>query len=284
MGSFHKNRGTLEGYRVDSECGPIVSVDWLMDRLGATSGLKIVDARPVDSYRAGHIPGALSSDQNVLQLPDSRPEVVAQFQHEAEAEIRRLGIEPGDRVIFYEDYSGASAARGVWLLDYIGFGGGAMLDGGLIAWHAAGGDLSRDLPTVQPTATRIQPDDAVLALAGEILDGISGSDPTILVLDTRNVIENRAGTIPTATHIDWTNHLDAEGRFRSLEEIADMYRDAGFSPDRPEPIVTFCGSGYRAAHTYVVLKALGYPSIKNYVPSWGEWGHRADLPVERRRR
>lgn len=266
---------------MDTERGPIVSVDWLLERLGKTPGLKVVDVRPADAYRAAHIPGALNSDQNMLRIPDSRPEVVAQFQRLAEIEIRRLGIEPGDRVIFYEDYSGSSAARGVWLLDYLGLGGGAMLDGGLMAWHIAGGDLTRDIPAVQPSETRIHPDESVLALAGELLEGIAVPNPALRILDTRNVMENRGGTIPTAMHLDWMSHLDSEGRFLPLDEIRDIYRDAGLSPDESETVVTFCGSGYRAAHAYVVLKALGFPTVKNYVSSWGEWGRRADLPVAR---
>jgi thiosulfate/3-mercaptopyruvate sulfurtransferase len=266
---------------VDTKRGPIVSVAWLMAELDRTPNVKIIDARPEQAYRQFHISGALSWDQNLLRIPDSRPESVAHFHRQAEAEIQRLGIVPEDRVVFYEDYSGSSAARGVWALDYLGLGGGAMLDGGLAAWHAAGGELTRVQSEVEPSRTTIHPDDSVLALAGEIRAGIEAETPSIRVLDSRNAMEHRAGTIPTATLLDWADHLDAEGRLRPLDELATLYRDAGFDPESPEPIVTFCGSGFRAAHSYLVLKALGYPSVKNYVPSWGEWGRRPDLPIER---
>ena len=45
-------------------------------------------------------------------------------------------------------------------------------------------------------------------------------------------------------------------------------------------VVTYCASGYRAARTYVVLRALGYPGVRNYAASWNEWGWHADLPVD----
>lgn len=261
--------------------GPIVSVEWLIDRLGRTPGLKVIDARAEQSYLQSHLPGAINSNQNALRIPDSRLETVARYTHLAKTEIHRLGIESGDRVIFYEDGGGALAARGVWLLDYLGLGGGAMLDGGLNAWHAAGGELTREMVDVDPSRTELDTDPTVLALADAILVGISGAEPSIRVLDTRGKLEHHMGTIPTAVHLDWANHLDIEGRLRPLDEITALYRDAGFDPLAPEPIVTFCGSGYRAAHSYLVLKAIGYPSVMNYVPSWGEWGRRPDLPVER---
>ncbi len=45
-------------------------------------------------------------------------------------------------------------------------------------------------------------------------------------------------------------------------------------------MVTFCASGYRAAHAYVALRALGVPAM-NYAPSWNEWSRRGDLPIVR---
>ena len=45
-------------------------------------------------------------------------------------------------------------------------------------------------------------------------------------------------------------------------------------------MVTYCASGYRAARTYDVLRALGYPRVRNYAASWNEWGWHADLPVD----
>jgi 3-mercaptopyruvate sulfurtransferase SseA len=60
-----------------------------------------------------------------------------------------------------------------------------------------------------------------------------------------------------------------------------MYAESGLTAS--EPVATYCAGGFRAANTYVVLKALGYTEPKNYAPSWGEWGQRPDTPVERHR-
>src|SRR5215213_46228 len=99
--------------------GLIVSVEWLLGAIGKP-GVKVVDARTAEQYARGHIPGALHSDQNLLRMPDSSDSTISRFYEIATAEVRRLGIERADRVVFYEDFSGASAARGVWMMDFLG--------------------------------------------------------------------------------------------------------------------------------------------------------------------
>ena len=31
--------------------------------------------------------------------------------------------------------------------------------------------------------------------------------------------------------------------------------------------------------TFLALKSLGYPRVRNYVGSWGEWGNRDDSKI-----
>ena len=57
-----------------------------------------------------------------------------------------------------------------------------------------------------------------------------------------------------------------------------MYARAGVTPDKE--VVTYCQGGYRAAHSYLALRLLGYPRVRNYIGSWKEWGDRVDLPIE----
>ena len=65
----------------------------------------------------------------------------------------------------------------------------------------------------------------------------------------------------------------------SREGLREMTEhDAGVTPDRE--VVTYCQGGYRAAHSYLALRLIGYPRIRNYVGSWKEWGDRLDLPIE----
>jgi thiosulfate/3-mercaptopyruvate sulfurtransferase len=57
-----------------------------------------------------------------------------------------------------------------------------------------------------------------------------------------------------------------------------MYDAHNIPPDKEA--IPYCQGGYRAAHTYLALRLIGYPRVRNYLGSWGEWGNRLDLPIE----
>lgn len=257
--------------------GPIVSTGWLQRNVN-TVNIIVVDVRPDDAYREGHIPGAIQLDLSILRLSSSAPAVLHLWKKRLGETIRRAGITIEDRVIFYEDYSGTMVATGVWLMDAAGLGNGAVLDGGLNRWIREGGAISSEIVRPEESSTVIHPDDRVLATADDILADLGNGGSTRFV-DSRAPMEHRQGAIPGASNIDWTQHLDHEGAFRPLPELADLYGGAGL--DRNDPVVSYCAGGFRASHTYVALKALGYESVANYAPSWGEWGQRPDTPKHR---
>jgi len=258
--------------------GPIVAVDWLRERLGS-GGLVLIDARPQRAYVQGHIPGSLNSDIYALKLADSRPSTRDAWVERSLAELRRLGVRTGDRVVFYEDISGTTAARGVWMMDALGIGNAAILDGGWFAWRGSHGEVSTEPVTPgEPGDVAAAPDPSVSATADEILAALQDDPPSIRVLDTRAEEEWHGGTIPSAIHLEWSEALNPDGTFLPLDELRRRFRWEGLDLEDGRPVVTFCGSGYRAAHSYVALKALGVPTT-NYAPSWNEWARRGDLPI-----
>jgi thiosulfate/3-mercaptopyruvate sulfurtransferase len=187
-------------------------------------------------------------------------------------------------VVVYENNSGMRAARALWFLDYFGHPSARMLDGGMQAWKAAGFPPTTEATSSKGAAFKISERREVLATADDVLQSLDKKD--VSILDTRSRAEYvgaqiraaRGGAIPGAIHIEWTDNLGAGGKFKADAELKDMYSRAGITPDKE--VISYCQGGYRAAHSYVALRLIGFPKIRNYIGSWKEWGDRTDLPID----
>lgn len=261
----------------------IVTPEWLNAHLGDPN-VRVVDTRTAEKYAAGHIPGAVVVDVFALRCADTSPEGLQAWTALMEESFSAAGIAAGQTVVCYEDNSGSMSTRGVWALAYLGHDGARLLDGGLKAWQAAGYPLSTEPPQVARTTFRARPRPDELATYQDVLGRLN--DGATDVVDVRNAGEYagteirsaRGGRVPGAVHLDWVQNLDADGRLKSAAELEAMY--AGLGLDREREVITYCQGGYRAANTWLVLRMLGYPRVRNYLGSWGEWGNREGLPIE----
>jgi len=144
--------------------------------------------------------------------------------------------------------------------------------------------LTSEAPTPKPTEWTGTRDADILADWRAVKERLG--TPDAVIVDTRSddeycgiaVRAARGGAVPGAVHLEWTRNLGPDGTFKRPDELRAMYEHAGVTPDRE--VVTYCQGGYRAAHTYLALRLLGYPRVRNYIGSWREWGDRVDLPIE----
>jgi thiosulfate/3-mercaptopyruvate sulfurtransferase len=262
----------------------LVRPDDLAKEIGGQRPLLLLDLRPAEAFAAGHLPKAVHVDLFGLSIVDTDPAPLKAFFWMIEHVLASRGVSHDVPVVVYDDVSGIRAARAFWFLEYFGHPSVRLLDGGFNGWTRAGLPVTTDAQKpvgTEWTGTRV---DDRLASWRDVRDRLR--DAGVVILDTRsdgeycgtNVRAARGGAVPGAVHLEWTNNLDADGTFKSTGDLRKMYEKLGVTPDKE--VVTYCQGGYRAAHSYLALRLLGYPRIRNYVGSWKEWGDRTDLPIE----
>ena len=246
--------------------------------------LVVLDLRPPEAYSNGHIPGARSFDIFGISLIDTRPQPLDAFLWIIEHLIQAKGVNSDSTVVIYDDVAGMRSARLFWFLEFFGHPDVHVLNGGFNAWTAGRLPVTHEAAVPQPGNFKMKPRRDLLATAEDVLARLHS--PDAVLIDTRSVDEfsgkvvraKRGGRIPGAIHLEWTRNLDADGFFKTAEELQSMYSANHISADKDA--IPYCQGGYRAAHTYLALRLLGYPRVRTYLGSWGEWGNRVDLPIE----
>jgi thiosulfate/3-mercaptopyruvate sulfurtransferase len=173
-----------------------------------------------------------------ISLNDTSPKPLAAFMWMMQHLFEQRGVNLDKTVVFYEGISGMRAARGFWLLEYLGHTDAHVLDGGFNAWQAAGYPVTTEAPRVREVQFQPRVRES-LHISADDLHALLGTD-TLALLDTRtdeeylakNIRAARGGTIPGSVHLEWVHNLHADGTFKSAEELRAMYAAAGIHPDQ----------------------------------------------------
>ena len=245
--------------------------------------LLIIDTRPFSDYVNDHIPGAINLDFMNFHWLDTTKGGIILFNKQMKILINYLGIDSNSFVVFYDDNSGYSASRGVWLLHYFSHRDVYILDGGYNYWSKLNYPLEKKTNSNVVSEVEYKINKEVLADAEYIKKRLEKKTNDMVIIDCRSEMEysgtiaraSKKGHIPQAINIDWINNL-AEEKFKDLEKLDQLY--SFISKDKE--VITYCHGGYRAANTYLILKKLGYSDVKMYLGSWGEWGNIHEFPVE----
>lgn len=272
---------TKEHYKGYPNPAHIVSVDEATTLVGK-SAVVFVDTRNYWKYIKGHIPGAVNLELFAFHWVDTSARGLQAFANEMSMLLGSLGIDEETEVIFYQNNSGYDAARGVWLLEFLGNRKGRMLDGGLNLWKRRRMKLSTQDEEFAGKKFTARVDQSVASTLEEVERHVNRRDAT--VIDARNPGEYvgeyrralKLGHIPGSINIEWKRALRRDGTLKDARQLARLYGDI----PKDGRVVTYCQSGYRAAHTRLVLGLLGYSNVGNYPGSWYEWGNGESTSTE----
>jgi len=270
--------------------GLLVDTNFIKDNAGKP-GWVILDVRFPDEYGPGHIPGAVLLPGWISKLFIDDTKRAATVIPRLEREMGGMGIGIDSHVIVYGRASHTSwNAVMFWVLESMGCNSSLskckvhFYDGGIDRWQAEGGALEQAETKVKATTFKAVPGAGRGAIVDEVMDVVKDGKKAAIV-DVRKAAEYegldvqalRGGHIPKAVNIDYAGNFDPETfRMRPPEELKKLYKDI---PSNSR-VITYCGTGARAAYTYLVLRYLGYNNVAIYHDGWRVYGSNLNYPVE----
>jgi len=258
----------------------------IIESLNTQDNILIVDLSSPSTYVQYHIPGAVFL--NYEWIIHAEPPRMGLLPEKTQLEnvFSAIGISSDTHVIAYDDEGGGRACRFLWTLDCAGHKQFSLLNGGLHSWTNEGHEVSSKVQWPIPATFSYQHNEEPLADRQYILDHLNHSE--VVIFDARSAHEysgtkafaQRAGHIPGAINIEWTEAMDKSRhmRLKPDAELRDMLAAKGILPNKE--IITHCQTHHRSAHTYIMLKHLGFEKIKGYPGSWSDWGNDTTTPIE----
>jgi len=276
----------------------LTSVAWLAAHLHDPD---LVILQVGTSYKEGHIPGAQAAEMSQFAAPSApmpmtAPGAAAPLRLELPTDdqlrttLENFGISSRSRIVIAESEDYYSPSTRIYLtLAHAGFGPRtSLLDGGLLAWKAAGQPLTTDIPDVTRTTIGPLPTVAVTVDSAYVL--AHGHTPGTAILDVRSPAAwsgteavdpreqpQRFGHIPGARSLPleplWD---DTRSALRPAAELERIFADAGVKPG--DTVVAYCYVGQRATAVLFAAETLGHP-VRLYDGSMDEWA-KLKLPLE----
>lgn len=241
-----------------------------------------------EDYLAEHIPGAVFFDIDEIADDKAQTGHMLPPPEKFSSRMRKMGIGDGQRVVVYDRHGAFSAPRVWWTFRVMGAQDVSVLNGGLPKWKAEGRPLMMGEPV--PRTPRHFTARHNLDLVRDVGDMTKAvSDKSAKIVDARSPerfagnapeprLGLRAGHMPGAVNVPFSQVLNADGTFKSAPELKEVFAAVGVEPH--EPVVTTCGSGITACVLALALGEAGYRRTSVYDGSWAEWGADDRLPIE----
>lgn len=290
----------------------LISAQQLMDLQRSGQPLMVFDcsfdlmnpAAGEEAYRKAHIPGAVYAHLDNALSDKGTPDASGKYQPHPDAAsggrhplpsrqkfavwLSSVGFSNAMQAVVYDRNGANYCGRLWWMLKWAGHEAVAVLDGGLQAWQAAGGEVTdRAEPSHFQSNFQLGRELRTLATTQSVLKGLGTRKQTII--DARAAprfkgevepLDPVAGHIPGALNRPFSQNLDAQGRFKPAEQLRAEFEQLLNGRD-PATVVHHCGSGVSAVPNILAMEVAGLGPTALYAGSWSEWCRDPSRPVEK---
>jgi len=212
-----------------------------MQRSFRVSNLSVIDVRPAEAFKQGHIPFAINVPAEVFRQHAAAPAKLAEL-------LGAAGVDPShEAVIVSSGGLNADSALAFMLLEKLGQKRVSLLLGSVDDWGFAGLPLERE-----SKPARAIPYTSVAARKAEALY------PKVYLATGKAL----PAKVPEGKviHLPYTELVDANGAPKPAKDLWSILTKAGVS--RYAEIVAVSEEPGEAAANYFILKLMGYPDIK----------------------
>jgi thiosulfate/3-mercaptopyruvate sulfurtransferase len=290
----------------------LISAEQLKDLLAAKARLMVFDctfdltdpASGEKQYLQAHLPGAVYAHlEHALSdppQPDAEgklhppPDAASGGRHPLPSRekfatwLSGVGFANDMQAVVYDRNGNNYCGRLWWMLKWVGHDAAAVLDGGLQAWQASGGEL-RSGAEPSHFQSNFEPGPPLRSLVStqQVAQGLGQPAPTLI--DARAVPRYRgevepldpvAGHIPGALNRPFASNLGPDGRFKPPQQLRAEFEQLLQGRD-PRSVVHHCGSGVSAVPNLLAMEIAGFAPTGLYAGSWSEWCRTPGLPVEK---
>ncbi len=239
-----------------------------------------------EEYAVSHIPGAVYLDwtKDIVDTLDPVPAQLAGPEKIAQV-LGKAGIGDDSLIVAYDAHTASQfATRFWWALRAYGNTNVRVLDGGWQKWSREARPVTPEIPTYPENLFNPKLDKSWKASAEDVYRLIGSSEH--ILIDARDEGQYsgsirrglRGGHIPGAKHLPREAFFEADGCFKSAQDIARI-TDAS-DVDSNKTTIAYCNGGVAATSILFALSMLGYNRLTNYDGSWNEWNLMEAYPVE----